>query len=534
VNDYRRVFYGDSTKAFIKYATNGSATFYIKAIDSSGNYSQVASVVSFAPVALPNITDVTYSYADTALTSATVTLNWSDVTTSQFDIAYYEVSYDSVVRTTKSNSITLPADWTGDRVFTVKVVDMHGNKSSGYSEAVAKIAPNAPADVRAQVIDNTVMLYWTVPERTSLPVDHILIKKGTTWNSAVLIGDKKGAFTTITENQGGTYTYWLACVDTEGAESVPASVTTVVSEPPDFVFHGEFISDYSGTKSSASSDGTRIALPVNTTETWQEHFANRSWSTPQDQVNAGYPIFIQPSGGSGYYEEVFDFGQPLASSRVSLIYKGTVLAGSPTVSTRISLSLDNSTYVDYNGVTDVYGLNFRYVKIRISATELTDVGLYEITDLSVKLDAKLKNDAGNTYISEYDANGTIVNLNKDFIDVQSIVLSSSGTEPVMAVYDFKDAFVSGSYSITSNVCTVNINNHDLITGQKVKLFFSNGVGLTGTYIITDYTTNSFSVAMLTANGSGTCSMYPQSFRAYLFKNSGNRQSATASWSIKGY
>jgi hypothetical protein len=114
------------------------------------------------------------------------------------------------------------------------------------------------------------------------------------------------------------------------------------------------------------------------------------------------------------------------------------------------------------------------------------------------------------------------------------VLSSSGTEPVMAVYDFKDAFVSGSYSITSNVCTVNINNHDLITGQKVKLFFSNGVGLTGTYIITDYTTNSFSVAMLTANGSGTCSMYPQSFRAYLFKNSGNRQSATASWSIKGY
>ncbi len=534
VNDAKRVFYGDATKTYTKYVTNGSSTFYIRAVDSSGNYSLVSSLISFASVVVPNITDIGYSYSDTALTSATVTLNWADVTNSVFDIAYYELSYNGTVKTVKANSITVPADWIGDRIFTVKTVDVHGNKSSGYSEAVAKLAPNPPYDLKTQVIDNTVMLYWTLPDRTSLPIDHVLIKKGSTFESATLIGEKKGGFTTVTENQGGEFTYWLSAVDTEGVISIPVSITTLVSEPPDFVFHGEFFSDFTGTKSSAAYDGVVVALPVNTTETFEEHFTTRSWSTPQDQINAGYPVFIQPSGGTGYYEEVFDFGQPLASSRVLMTYTGTVIAGSPTVVPKISLSLDNSTYVDYNGVTDVFGLNFRYVKIRITVTEPSTVGLYEISNISVRLDAKLKNDAGTVSALSTDSLGTIVNFNKEFIDVQSITLSPFGTTPIIPVYDIKDTFVSGTYSVVSNVATISATNHGLITGQNVKLFANSGGMITGVYTITSYTTNSFTVSMLTADTSGSCSMYPQSFRVYLFNNSGTRVSSTTSWSIKGY
>ncbi len=532
--DYRRVFYGDSTKAFVKYATNGSATFYIRAVDSSGNYSLISSVISFIPDTVPNIVDIVYSYSDTALTSATVTLSWTEVTTSQFNVAFYELTYNGTTRTVKANSITLPADWVGNRTFTIKTVDVHGNKSSGYSEAIAKVVPNPPTDVRTQVVDNTVMLYWTLPVRTSLPIDHILIKKGPLYDSAVVLGDKKGEFTTINESTGGNFTYWLVAVDTEGVQSTPASVTTLVSEPPDFVFHGEFNSTFTGVKSSATFDGTVLALPVNTTETFEQHFTTRSWSNPQDQVNAGYPIFIQPSGGTGYYEEVFDFGQPLASSRVLLNYKGAAIAGSPIVVTKISLSLDNSTYVDYNGVTDVFGLNFQYVKIRITVTEPSNVGLYEITELTVRLDAKLKNDAGTISAVSTDSLGTIVNFNKEFIDVQSVTVSPSATTPVIPVYDIKDAFVSGTYSVSSGICTVNINNHGMITGQNVKLFINSGSGATDIYTVTNYSTNSFTVNMSVANTSGNCSMYPQSFRIYLFNNSGTRVTATTSWSIKGY
>lgn len=534
IGDTNRVFYGDNTRTFVKYATNGSSTFYIRAVDSSGNYSLVSSVVSFAPAVVPNINDIVYSYADTALTSATITLSWTDVTNAEFDIAFYELTYNGTIRTVKANSITLPADWTGNRTFTIKTVDIHGNKSSGYSEAIAKVAPNPPTDVRTQVVDNTVMLFWTLPLRTSLPIDHILIKKGSSYDTATVLGDKKGEFTTINESTGGNFTYWLSAVDTEGIQSAPVSVTTLVSEPPDFVFHGEFNSTFNGTKSSATFDGTVLGLPVNTTETFEQHFTTRSWNTPQDQVNAGFPIFIQPSGGTGFYEEVFDFGQPLASSRVLLNYNGTVIAGSPVIVPNISLSLDNSTYVDYNGVTDVFGLNFRYVKVRITVTEPSNVGLYEISELTVRLDAKLKNDAGNIAAVSTDALGTIVNFSKEFIDVQSVTVSPSATTPVIPVYDFKDAFVSGTYSVTSGVCTVSIANHGMITGQNVKLFINSGSGAVGIYTVTSYTTNSFTVNMSTVNTSGSCSMYPQSFRVYVFNNSGSRVNANTSWSIKGY
>jgi hypothetical protein len=534
VEDFRRVFYGDATKTFVKYRPSGSANFYVRAVDSSGNYSLSSVVVSFTPDVIPNVSDIDFSYADTALTSATITLTWSDVVTSEFDVAFYELAYESTIRTVKANNITLAADWLGDRLFTIKTVDIQGNKSSGYSELIAKLAPNPPFDIRTQVVDNNVMLFWTLPARTSLPIDHILLKKGATYASATVIGDKKGAFTSISENIGGDFTYWLAAVDTEGVESQPASITTTVAEPPDFIFNASFNSTFTGTKSFASFDGSVLALPINTTETFEQHFTTRSWATPQAQVTAGFPVFIQPSGGTGFYEETFDFGQPLASSRILLIIEGRVVAGSPVVVPKISLSLDNSTYVDYNGVTDVFGTNFRYIKIRVTVSEPTNIGLYEISQLTVRLDAKLKNDTGTVQASSSDTLGTIVNFTKEFIDVQSINLSPSAITPVISVYDIKDAFVTGTYSVSSNTCTITINAHGLVTGQNIKFFANSGIAITGVYTITAHTTNTMTISMPTANTTGGCSMYPQSFRIYLFNNSGTRVSSTTSWSIKGY
>lgn len=534
IEDARRVFYGDTTKVFVTYTANGPTTFYIRAVDSSGNYSLTTSSVSFIPEAVPNITNIHYSYSDTALTSATVTLEWEDITGSQFDVAYYELSYTGANITVKANTVTIPADWLGDKLFTVKTVDIHGKKSSGYSEIITKLAPNSPTELKTQVIDNTVMLYWTLPIRTSLPIDHVLIKKGLDWDTATLIGEKKGGFTTITENQGGNYTYWLSAVDTEGIQSIPVSITTLVNEPQDFIFSGEFSSTFNGTINSGSFDGSVIALPINTTETFEQHFTTRSWSTPQDQVDAGYPVFIQPSGGSGYYEETFDFGVVLSSTRVALTYKGKTIAGNPIVSTKISLSVDNSTFVDYNDVVDVFGTNFRYVKIRITVSEPTNVGLYEISSISVRADAKLKNDAGSGFSSASDTLGTVFNFGKEFVDIQSIVVSPAGTTPIIPVYDFNDNMIDATYSVVSNVCTVSSNSHGFITGQKVRLYFSSGSAVTGVYTITSHSTNSFTVDAVTPDTSGNVTIYAESFRVYLFNNSGSRVSANISWASKGY
>ena len=531
-NDITRLFYGDANRAFIRY--NTAFTFYVKAVDSAGNYSLNPTSVSYSLPTPSNIDSFSFDYEDTALTSATVNLNWNDVTASEFDISYYELTYNGSVKTVKGNTITIAADWVGGRLFTIKTVDIHGNKSAGFSQLVTKSAPDPVSDARAQVIDNTVMLFWTLPQRTSLPIDHVLIKRGAVWETATVIGDKKGAFTTITEIVGAEYTYWLAAVDTDAIESEPVAITTLVNEPPDFTFNGEYFSSFTGTKSSASFDGNVLALPVNTVETFEQHFTTRSWASPQAQVTAGYPIYVQPTNGSAFYEETFDFGVVLSSSRVILNSRGAIIAGNPVVIPKISLSLDNSTFVEYNGVTDVYGTNFRYVKVRLTVTAPTDKDLYEIAELSVRADSKLKNDAGSVAGVAGDTLGTIVNFNKEFIDVQSITLSPSGTTPITTVYDFQDSILNTTYSVVSNSCTVTSTAHELIAGQKVKLYFSSGSGISAVYTVLSSTSNTFVVNMTTANTSGDGTLYPQSFKLYLFDNTGARVSGSASWAIKGY
>jgi hypothetical protein len=275
-------------------------------------------------------------------------------------------------------------------------------------------------------------------------------------------------------------------------------------------------------------------MPVNTTETWADHFSTRSWATPADQVSAGYPIFIQPTTTPATYVETFDYGTVLSSSLVTLSYSGTTVAGSVTVTPKIETSANGSTWSSNDNVTSVFATAFRYVRITITVAQSGDTGVYTLDSLAVRLDAKLKNDAGTTSAVSTDASGTIANFNVEFIDVSSITVTPGGTSAAMAVYDFQDATLTGTYSITSNTATVNVTAHGLIAGQKVRLAFTTGTAPNGIYTVATASTNSFTATVTTANTSGNVSLYPQSMRIYLFNTSGTRVSGTASWAIKGY
>lgn len=535
--DSNLVFRGDATSCLDTPASAGVVkTYYIKALDYSDNYSSVHSTTTFTVVSPSNVNSVSYVFADTSLTAATVTINWNFDTASTFGLKGYEVTYEGQTKFINASSITLPANWIGERTFTITVVDLMGNKSTGYILQVIKQLPNPCDNFRAQVIDNTVMFYWNLPAVTTLPVDHVLLKKGATWETADIIGEKKGAFTTQNETQGGTYTYWIAAVDTDDNESAPVSLTAAVEQPPDFVFFANFVSDFNATKVNTvkESNTNHLILPVNTSETFQQHFTDNAWGTPQDQVNAGYPIYIQPTEMTGYYEETFDFGTILSSSKVTLVYQGTVVVAPVVISTSISVSADGSTWQIYDGVSGVFATSFRYVRVKLQVASGADKGLYNLEYLAAKLDSKVISDAGGVVCDASDTLGTIVNFNKEFADVNSIVVSPQGTTAIIPVYDFKDVVASGTYSVTSNVCTVNVTGHELITGQNVRIGIASGVGLLGVYTITSHSTNSFTVNMTAPDTSGNLSIYPESFRVYLFSTLGVRLTANASWSVTGY
>jgi hypothetical protein len=524
------VYRGVSSECLV---AGSSTTYYVKSIDVVNLYSLTALSITFTPSAVTPVSTINFQFQDTSLTNASITLDWADVTT-QLGLSHYIVAYESTSITARTSTIVLPANWIGNRVFSIKTVDTNNVESAPTAITVTKLAPNSVLNLRAQVIDNNILLYWNMPTATTLPVQDVLVKKGNVFATAEIIGHKSGGFTSLSEVVAGTYTYWVEVRDTDNNYSTAQSISVKVSEPPDFVFNASYASNFTGTKSSSINDQGGILIPVNTTETWADHFTSRSWADPAAQIAAGYPIFIQPSATSGYYEEVFDYGTVLGSSQITVTYTGNTIATTATVSIDISVSDDNVTYTTYNNVTSLFASAFRYTKIRFNVLA-NATGIYLLNSLNVLLNAKLINDAGSASAVSTDANGTVINFNKEFLDITSITVSPNGTTLLTPVYNFQGAIITGTYSVTSNVVTISATGHDLIAGQKVRLNFTSGTAPNGVYSVASVVNaNQYTVNITTSNTSGNISTYPEGFRVYLFNSAGTRVNGTISWSVKGY
>lgn len=540
-----RVFYGSSTSCTTAASSTGaSRTFYIRAFDYGNNYSALSSSQVFTASLPASPENLGYSYGTTSNTNSTVTFSWDSPIATLFAIKHYivEITRPSAVVETviiSSTKYTTSADWIGNAVLSVKTVDFTGTESLPSVLTTPKYVPSAVLSLNAEVVDNNVLLKWALPLVTSLPISHALIKRGSTWETAdKVIGEKDGTFTSVFELAGGRYTYWVAMVDTDERESVAVPVTVAVSQPPDFVFNAEYISAFTGTKFNAEKlvNSNSLLFLVNPSITWADHFSTNSWASPQSQVNAGYPIYAQPALIPSYYQEVFDYGQVLASSNITVGYSSEAVVGDPSVYTQIETRLPAGAWSTPEKADTVFATNFQEIRVTIFVTSTNDKDLYKIDNLSVKLDSKQVSDSGSNDALASDTLGSIVNFNKEIIDVQSVVLTPAGTTALTAVYDLFDTVVNGTYSIVSFVCTVNATGHSLETGQNVRLAFTTGTATSAVYTITKINANQYTVSTIgQANTSGNVTTYPQSMRVYVFNStSGTRQNAKVSWAIKGY
>jgi hypothetical protein len=568
-NDNSYVFRGSTNSCVVTPGTVGSSTiWYLKAFDTNGLYSTNAAVSStFTYSSPPNVVDIIYEYADTSLTNATITLNWPAVSPA-FGLKEYRLTYFSehlqsnTTITLRDNLVVLPADWVGNKTFTVVTVDNHNSLSSGYSEVIPKNLPNPLLNFKASAIDNIVQLTWILPTKTSLPISHALIKKGIpggTWNTATEVGIKSGNFTTVQEQIKGNYVYWGAAVDTDGNESTPVQVPVFVQQPPDFIFNREFTSTFSGSKTNAVVESGTLVLPANATETWQQHFVNNAWANANAQITAKYPIYVQPGTATATYQETFDYGNGasliLGSSSITVAIAGQDIIGTTSLGVTISTSADGVTYSTPVAGFATFAFNFRFIRVTINATRgtgdaVTNIGsVYKLTNLVVRLDTKLKTDSGNVEAIATNVDGgggTIVNFPSEFIDISSITLTASGTVPRTCVYSFTDGIYTGTYSIVSNVLTATISSvniggvntavtdHGMYPTQRVRLSTSNGAIPAAAYTVASRpNATSFTATVSAPNSSGTIFMYPNSMRVYVFDNNGIRQSQTVSWIVRG-
>jgi len=448
---FYRIARNDATVAILQstsYTTRidwtGSQTFTVQAVDANNNLG-AAATVAIAPAAppAPNVQNT--------FRGEQVLLSWDPVQGS-LETAYYKVlrgntfASATLLAEIKSTTYSLKVDWTGTQRFWVAAVDVIGKQGPEQFQDVVVTSPSAPV-ISQQVIDNNVLLRWTDSTQT-LPIVYYELRRGSTYAGGTSVGTKQGLFTTVFETVSGTYTYWLAGVDSAGNVGTPASVSALVNQPPDYILRSDINSTFSGTSTNLTPNGTGLLATVDTTETWQSHFTSRGWSTLQDQVSAGFTIYAMPSTTTGSYVEEFDYGTALAGTKITATLTRQPVAGTVTVAPTLSVkTASGDPWTDYANQDSIYATNFRYVKVRYDFTSAGGDDLLQLSGLNVRLDIKIKNDMGNGTANSADTGGTTVNFNVPFVDIESIGVTPSGTTPRIAIYDFVDVANPTSFKV---------------------------------------------------------------------------------------
>jgi len=335
--------------------------------------------------------------------------------------------------------------WTPDRTGTISILVKALDTTGHYSINATRLdyvvnAPGAVPNSSQQTVDNNVLLYWGAATPGTFQIDAYEIRRGTDFASATVIGRVKGTFSGIFEMQSGTYKYWVVAVDEAGLYGVEIGLYATVSQPPDFVLHDQRRLDpeWIGTLTNCyiDSDGSMACL-INTTETFEEHFDNNVWGSPQDQIDGGYPIYAQPGTATASYEETIDYGATIASTKITMDVTRNTPAGTVTVTPTISVSINGSDWTDYADQYQTYASGFRYVKYRLDMAS-SDGAVLRISAMDTRLDMKQKTYEGKVTCAAADSGGTVVDITGLFMDVSSIQITAQGTTPVIAIYDFVD------------------------------------------------------------------------------------------------
>jgi len=439
----------------------GTHTAWVAAIDQLGNVSAPSSMP--VTVAAPVLASLSAAFSGAELVLA------YQGTPGAFALAGYEIRFGDTFATAQGVSFqqvtrwAKTVDWGGARRWWVAPVDVKGNTGTPASVDTTVAAPGAVTAARAEVVDNNVLLYWAPPSTGTLQVDRYEVRKGASWAAGTVVGSNgNSTFAAVFEQLGGSYSYWVAAYDAANNIGTPIAINATVAQPPDYLLRVDYNDDFAGTCSGCYVEGGRVYGPA-LGETLQTHFEARGWASIDAQIGAGFPLVFQPSGTSGYYERVLDYGTVLPSTTITVTPTVNQLVGNVSTGLQVSYKAGAAdAWIDAPAnQAQVLAAGFRYVKVRVTLAASGGDDLGELANLNIKLASKLKTDSGAGTANAGDSGGTAVVFSVGFIDVASINVTPSGTAARYALYDFVDA--------------------PNPTGFKVLLFDNNGNRVSGAF-----------------------------------------------------
>jgi hypothetical protein len=370
-----------------------------------------------------------------------IQLTWGSVGAQFYEIRQ-GTDWDTATFVLKTSSLgaTLNPLAVGTHDYLIKSVSAAGI----YSDDAFVFQIIVPAlgifSVTSSVIDNNVLLFWAEPT-SSFSIDHYNLYK-----DSVKYGEASGTFSAKFEVVSGNYLYEVEAVDIVGNTSAKASVSASVHQPPDYTLFSSRIIDWSGTKTNCLVDYVegvqKLIACVDTTQEYQVHFSEESWTSPNDQVVAGYERFIQDNLLTGSYQEDYDYGTVINSTIVNYTYVKEGFTGTGdvtvTVKTYYKVNLGDAWTGPLTGLS-VFIPSLRYLRTLIEFSAANDDSMIALSSFYVKLDVKKEVDSGWVNALASDTSGTVVNFSKTFKDIDGIECTTDSASPITVIVDFTDA-----------------------------------------------------------------------------------------------
>lgn len=203
-------------------------TFWIAAVDTSGNYSNTPTSVAVS-LSAPNAPSVSGSIVNTD-----EVITWT-APSSQITIDHYEIRYGStwadgtLVDSTKSLTLRRPITYSGSRTYWVAAVDVVGNVGAAASRTITATVPTAPT-LTSVLSGELLKLSWTTPSAV-LPIDHYEVRYGASFAAGTLVFSGSALSFEFTVNHSGSRTFWVAAIDQAGGVGVASSYQLDVIAP---------------------------------------------------------------------------------------------------------------------------------------------------------------------------------------------------------------------------------------------------------------------------------------------------------------
>lgn len=305
--------------------------------------------------------------ASYTLLPETIFIEWTAVSDADIYIVKQGTDWATAdfITTTPSTNIAAFPELVGTHTYLIKAATIAGLESLNPYVLTVTIDPIGAISLTSRVIDNNVLLQWSAPASNFRIIEYQIFR------DAVQIGNNSGTFAVLFESTSGTYTYGVKAIDIAGNVSALYTTLATVSQPPDYILKDQYISNLPGTRTNVHKDSIpALYACVDITETWQSHFTSRGWNSPQDQISAGFPYYLQPTVEDGSYEEIHDYGIVISNVVVAIDYNVQIIVPNVNIVVKMAVSDDGISYTSFITGTSIFFASVRYLKFRFEFEEI--------------------------------------------------------------------------------------------------------------------------------------------------------------------